>query len=51
VHGDGGVGTIGQPHDQIRISSLAEAHDGHLLTIEGVMRMGDSYRFRSWLGR
>ena len=51
VHGDGGVGTIGQPHDQIRIGALAEAHDGKLLTIEGMMRMRNSYRFRSWLGR
>jgi hypothetical protein len=51
VHGDGGVATIGQPHDQIRIGALAEAHDGKLLTIEGMMRMRNSYRFRSWLGR
>jgi hypothetical protein len=51
VHGDGSVGAIWQPHDQVRIHSLAEAYDGHLLTIEGMMRMGNSYRFRSWLGR
>jgi hypothetical protein len=51
VHGDGGVGTIGQSHDQVRIRSLAEAHDGHLLTIEGMMRMRDGYRFRNGLGR
>jgi hypothetical protein len=51
MHSDGGVGTIGQPHDQVGIGSLAEAHDGHLLTIEGMMRMRNSYRFRSWVGR
>lgn len=51
VHGDGGVGPIGQPHDQIRIGPLAETHHGHLLTVEGMMRMRNSYRFRSWLGR
>jgi hypothetical protein len=51
VHGDGGVGAIGQPHDQVRIRPPANPHDRHLLPVEGVIRMCDSHRFRSWLGR
>ena len=31
VHGDGGVGAIGQLHDQVRIRPLANPHDRHLL--------------------
>jgi len=51
VHRDGGVGAIGQPHDQVRIRPLANPNDRHLLPVEGVIRMCDSHRFRSWLGR
>ncbi len=51
VHGDGGVGAIGQPHDQVRIRPPANPHDHHLLPAEWVMRMGNGHRFRNGLGR
>ena len=50
THGDGGMGAIRPPDDQIRVSAAANPHDRDRLAGKRVMRMGDGHRFRRRLG-
>ena len=47
--GDGGVIAIGQPDDQIRVSTAADKDDLDLLSVQRVMRMGDGHPSRDRL--
>jgi len=51
THGECGVGPIREPHDEVRISTLADPDQGDPLAAERVMRMGDGHRFRRRLGK
>ena len=51
THGECGVGSIREPHDEVRISPLPDPDKRDPLTTERVMRMGDGHRFRRWLGK
>jgi hypothetical protein len=49
-HGKCGVGPIREPHDEVGINALADAHDGDALAAQGVMGMGNGHRSRRRLG-
>jgi hypothetical protein len=40
---DGGVATVGEADDQVRVGAAADAHDLDLLAVEGMERMGDRH--------
>jgi hypothetical protein len=50
THGEGGVGPIRKPHDEVRISPLPGPDQRDALAAERVMWMGNGHRFRRWLG-
>jgi hypothetical protein len=50
AQGDGSVAPVGEPDDEVGISSSAEANDRDALAAEGVMRMGDGDESRRRLG-
>jgi hypothetical protein len=50
AQGDGGVAPVGEPDDEVRISSSAEANDRDPLAAEGVMRMSNGDESRRRLG-
>jgi hypothetical protein len=50
TQGEGGMAPVGEPDDEVRISSSAEANDRDPLAAEGVMRMGNGHESRRWLG-
>jgi hypothetical protein len=41
AQGDGGMASVGELDDEVRITAAAEAQDFDALAAEGVMRMGD----------
>jgi hypothetical protein len=45
-HGKCGVGPIGEPHDEVGINALADAHAGDARATPGVMGMGNGHRSR-----
>jgi hypothetical protein len=47
---DGGVASVGQPDDEVRIGSSAPANDLDALAAEGVVGMGDGDESRRRLG-
>jgi hypothetical protein len=49
THGDGRMGTIGEPNDPIRISATPDPDDRDLLAIEWMVRMGNGDGFRKCL--
>jgi hypothetical protein len=51
THGEGGVGPIREPHDEVWISPLPDPDQRDPLATERVMWMGDGHRFRRWLGQ
>ena len=50
AHGNGGIMTVREPDDEIRIESPAELDDLDLVSAERVMRMGDGDESRKLLG-
>jgi hypothetical protein len=50
THGECSVGPIREPHDEVGINALADAHDGDALAAQGVMGMGNGHRSRRRLG-
>ena len=51
AHGDGGMMTVRQTNNEIRIRSSPDANQFDLLAAERVVRMDDSYKSRRGLGR
>ncbi len=41
AQGDGGMSSLGEPDDEVGITTTAEAQDLDALAAEGVMRMGN----------
>src|SRR2546428_8943351 len=51
THGERRVGSIREPHNEVRISTLSDPDKDDTLAAEGVMRMGNGHRFRRWLDK
>jgi hypothetical protein len=50
AHADGCMRAIGKAQDQVGIDAAADADDLTSLATEGMMGMGDGYRFQRRLG-
>jgi hypothetical protein len=50
AQGDGGVSSVREPDDEVRIAATAQTDDLYALTAEGVERMGDGDESRRRLG-
>ena len=51
AHGDGGVRSIGEAYDDVRIGAAPNSNDLESLAAERVMRVGDGHQSRSGTGK